>query len=111
MTATVVLGLAIGLGAPAPKDGGPPITLYGEWVIEKCTAGGIEQDAKAMSVIHWVFRKDGQRTLVGTDGKEMAGGQYTTDTKAGILDLGGDLCRFKVDGDTLTLNIGWPKAP
>ena len=113
---TVLLELALALGAPTLKDPEQPTTLYGEWVIEKCTAGGVEQDAKAMSVIHWVFRKDGQRTLIGPDRKEMAGGRYTADPKAGTLNLGSggvndDLCRYKVDGDTLTLNVGWSKAP
>ena len=110
------LALALVVGAPGLKETEQPTSLFGEWVIEKCTAGGVEQPPEGMSLVHWVFRKDGQRTLIGPDRKEMAGGRYTADPKAGTLNLGSggvndDLCRYKVNGDTLMLNVGWPKAP
>ena len=117
MTATVLLGLALGVGAPALKEKDRPATLAGEWVIVEAVVGGRPSPPGA-APNRWVFNADGSRAIRAADGKELAGGSYTTDTKAGTLDLLSTgapdapyLCRYKVDGDTLTLNVGWQKAP
>lgn len=118
MNTTILLGIALGIGAPALKEKESPPSLVGEWVIEQSTVGG-RPSPPGMNPNRWVFRTDGSRAIFGPDGKELVGGNYTTDPKAGTLDLdstggpvGGEyLCRFKLDGDTLVLNVGWQKAP
>jgi len=118
MNTTVLLGLALGIGAPALKEKEKPRSLVGEWTIEESTVGG-KPTPPGTNHNRWVFRADGTRAIFGPDGKELVGGDYSTDPKAGTLDLdssggpvGGQyLCRFKVDGDSLTLNVGWQKAP
>ena len=115
MTTTLLLGLTVAAGAPALKEKAAPATIVGEWAIEQCTVGGNPSQGVSN---RWVFNADGTRSIVGKEGKEVAGGNYSTDPKDGTLDLNSTgalgmpyLCRFKVDGDTLTLNVGWQKAP
>ena len=118
MNTIVLLGLAAGVGAPALKDKEKTPTLVGEWTIEEATVGG-KPSPPGTNPNRWVFRADGTRAIFGPDGKELVGGNYTTDLKGGTLDLDSTgakdgmpyLCRFKVDGDTLTLNVGWQMAP
>jgi hypothetical protein len=118
MNTTVLLGLALGIGAPALKEKETPSSLVGEWAIEEATVGG-KPSPPGTNPNRWVFRADGTRAIFGPDGKELAGGNYTTDPKSGTLDLDSTLakdgapylCRYKVDGDTLTLNVGWQKFP
>jgi uncharacterized protein (TIGR03067 family) len=117
MTPTAFLGLALAVGAPALKEKDRPAVLAGEWVIAECTVGGKPSPAGS-TPNRWVFNADGSRSIRGADGKELVGGTYTTDPKAGTLDLMSTgapeapyLCRYKVDGDTLMLNVGWQKAP
>jgi len=116
MTPTLLLGVALGLGAPALKEKEKPPSLVGEWAIEESTVGG-KPTAPGTNPNRWVFRADGTRSILTPDGKELVGGAYTSDVKAGTLDLDGKqpidaqyLCLYKVDGDTLTLNVGWQKA-
>jgi hypothetical protein len=112
------VALALTVGAPALKEKESPPSPIGEWVIEQTTMAG-KPLPPVIDPNHWVFRSDGSRAILGSDGKEVVGGDYTIDLKAGTLDIdstGGAvgkqyLCRFKVDGDTLTLNVGWQKAP
>src|SRR5262245_8450094 len=110
MTSTVLVALAIAVGAPALKDKAAPATLVGEWDIEQCVAGG---NPKASVTNRWVFRADGTRAILSNQGKEVAAGNYTIDSKAGTLELDATgtqtrpyPCRYKLDGDTLTLNVG-----
>jgi|SRR5688572_22193665 len=117
MTATPLLGLALALGAPALKEKDRPAPLAGEWVIVEATVGG-KPSPQGSTPNRWIFNADGSRSIRGAGGKELAGGNYTTDPKAGTLDLMSTgppeapyLCRYKVNGDTLTLNVGWQKAP
>lgn len=117
MSTLVLLGLALGVGAPALKEKATPATLAGEWVIAECTVGG-KPSPTGPTPNCWIFTGDGSRSIRAADGKELAGGSYTTDPKAGTLDLMSTrapeapyLCRYKVDGDTLMLNVGWQKAP
>ena len=113
----LLVGLALTIGAPALKEKGTPASLVGEWEIEDSTVGG---KPTGKSPNRWLFRADGTRAIFGPDGKELIGGNYTADAKDGTVDLdstggpapGGQyLCRFKLDGDKLMLNVGWQKAP
>jgi hypothetical protein len=109
--------LAVALAAPALKEKETPPSLVGEWVIEAATVGG-KSSPPGGNPNRWVFRADGSRAIFGPDGKELVGGNYTTDPKAGTLDLDSTgaaiglpyLCRYRLDGETLTLNVGWQKA-
>jgi hypothetical protein len=111
-----LFGLALVLGAPALKEKESPPSPVGEWVIEQRTVGG---EPAPSGKSRWVFRADGSQAMFGAaNGKELVSGNYTIDPRAGTLDYdwtgepGGEhrLCRFKVDGDTLTLNVAWQKA-
>jgi uncharacterized protein (TIGR03067 family) len=115
---TILLGLALGVGAPALKEKEATPSLVGEWMIEESTVGG-KPSPPGTIPNRWVFRADGTRAIFGPEGKELVGGNYTTDSKGGTLDLDSTgakdgmpyLCRYKVDGDTLTLNVGWQMSP
>ena len=108
------LTAALALAAPAVKDKAkPPATLVGEWVVESCVVAGAPSDANRN---RWVFAADGSRAILNGD-KELARGSYATDPKAPLnLDLdpggaGGSYpCIYRIEGDTLTLNVGWQKS-
>jgi len=115
MTATVLFGLALGVGAPALKEKEKPASLVGEWEITECVVGG---NPSAANTNRWVFLADGSRVIIGSEGKTLVSGQYTADPKTGAMDLDPGrpvestyLCLYKLDRDTLTLNVGWQKAP
>ena len=117
---TLLFGLALAVGAPALKEKDKPPTIIGEWTIEESTVGGrpAQPAPPGISANRWVFRADGSRAIVGPDGQEVVGGQFVADPKTGNLDLdstgqgnGSYLCLYKLEGDTLTLNVGWQKAP
>jgi hypothetical protein len=106
----LVLGLALALGAPALKDKPAP-SLLGEWVPEGVTVGG---RPAAPGADRWVFRAGGTYALYA-QGARLDGGDLTGDVgkAGGALDLAGgnrgltaNRCRFRVDGDTLTLAVG-----
>jgi uncharacterized protein (TIGR03067 family) len=110
------LVLALTLGAPALKEKDKAPTIVGEWVIEQATVGG-KPSPPGDSPNRWAFNADGQRFIRAPGGKILAEGRYTSDAKTGTLDLDGDkqaadvyACLFKIDGDTLTLNVGWQKS-
>ena len=117
MNATLLI-TALALGAPALKDKTPAgPSLVGEWVIEQATVGGQGPGANP-NPNRWVFSADGTRAIFDSDGKSLVGGSYQADPKVGFLDLDSGmppesryLCLYKLDGDTLTLNVGWQKAP
>jgi len=106
------IGLALTVGAPALKEKPvPEPTLVGEWVPESVTVGGNPSEPGSDS---WVFRADGTWAISAT-GKPLDGGQFTWDPKGspGTVDLastGGprpaNLCRYRLDGDTLVLSVG-----
>ncbi|HVK12692.1 MAG TPA: TIGR03067 domain-containing protein [Gemmataceae bacterium] len=114
MTAVLWLTTAF-VAAPALKDREKPApSLVGEWVIESSVVGGRPSKANRN---RWVFRADGTRAIFDTT-KELARGTYATDPKANpaTLDLdpgpadGVYPCIYRLDGDTLTLNVGWQKS-
>jgi uncharacterized protein (TIGR03067 family) len=110
--------LALTLAAPALKDKSPPApSLVGEWVIEQATVGGQGPGANP-NPNRWVFRADGTRTILNSAGTKLVDGHYTADPKTGAVDFDSGmppasqyLCLYKLEGDTLTLNVGWQKAP
>ena len=120
MNATVLLGLALAVGAPALKEKDRPATLAGEWEVVERTVGG-KPTPPGTTPNRWVFNPDGSRSIIGAKGNQLISGTYTSDPKAGTLDLLSTgapgalevpyLCRFTVDGDTLTLAVGWQTEP
>jgi uncharacterized protein (TIGR03067 family) len=119
MQATLLLGAALTLGAPALKDKTPPApSLVGEWVIEQATVGG-QGPGVNPNPNRWVFRADGTHSILDSGGKSLSEGLYQAEPKAGSIDLDSSgmppavpyLCIYKMDGDTLVLNVGWQKAP
>src|SRR5262245_61170676 len=118
MNSTVLLGLVVVVGAPALKDKAPPAaTIVGEWEITEFVVGG-KPSGQDRTPNHWIFGADGSRAINGSGGNQLVAGRYSADPKTGTLDFDGGqgaggqyLCLYKVDGDTLTLNVGWQKAP
>src|SRR4051794_10955976 len=117
---SVLLGLALAVGAPAlkEKDKGP--SLVGEWVVESVTNNGASVGVG--NGLRYTFAADGEG-LIHRDGKELpaAGGTrgYTVDPKPNppAVDLvstrpGAGETRqlgiYKIEGDTLT--ICWTRA-
>jgi len=111
----VLLTLALAAAAPAPKEKArPDPSPVGEWVPEGVTVGGKPTQA---GTDRWQFRADGTWAMY-SDGNPVAAGTYTHDPKAAppAADLVGaangpaDPCRYRVDGDTLTLAVGHDPA-
>src|SRR4051812_7275225 len=108
----LIVSLALGIGAPALKEKATPEPmLVGEWVPESVTVGGRPSTPGSN---RWAFRADGTYALYA-QGARLDGGELTGDVgkAGGTLDLAGgnqgltvNLCRFRVDGDTLTLAVG-----
>jgi uncharacterized protein (TIGR03067 family) len=108
----LLVALALSVAAPGLKDKpAPEPTLIGEWVPESVTAGG---RGIRPGLDKWVFGLDGT-FAIWANGKVVQSGPFTRDPKAapGTLDLGqaggrgpADLCRFQIDGETLTLSVG-----
>ena len=113
MTPTLLSGvLLLTAGAPALKDKPrPEATLVGEWAPESVTVGLRPAEPGAD---RWVFRADGTYAIQ-TGGKPADKGDATGDLgrSVGTLDLATrsaalpvNLCRFRIDGDTLTMSVG-----
>ena len=121
-----LLAVALSVAAPAPKDKPAPApALAGEWTPEGLTVGG---RPAATGTDRFAFRADGTWAL-STAGVESAGGRFTRDPggAAGTIDLMDgrpgwepNLCRYRVDADTLILAVGhsrpggrpgWTRAP
>lgn len=112
----LLLGLAIGIGAPAVKDPPKkdPPSIVGEWVPESAVIGGKNDPPPAGSTFE--FTKDGKAIMKepGSKGDEM---KYTIDTKKDPMEI--DLKEsagmkemvmpgiFKIDGDTLVICIAF----
>jgi len=108
--------LVLTAGAPTLKEKAAA-TVVGEWVVEQATVGG--KPESSLIGYHWVFNAAGTRHATAKAGGTPAiAGRYTQDPKARTVDLTTAtpvesvyLCRYRVDGDTLTLNVGWERAP
>jgi hypothetical protein len=117
---SLLLGLALTVGAPAIKEKEKPPAIAGEWEVKEFTTGGQPPQITppGRQPRRWVFRADGTRVVIFPDGREAAQGKYSIDSKASTMDFeqpleaGGDIypCRFKLDGDTLIVNVGWPEG-
>jgi uncharacterized protein (TIGR03067 family) len=112
---TVLLGLAVAVGAPALKDKDKAPAIVGEWVVESVANNGAP--AGVGGGLRYTFTADGE-WLIHREGKELplvgATRGYTVDPKPNppAVDLvtsraaGGEsrlLGIFKVEGDTLTI--------
>jgi uncharacterized protein (TIGR03067 family) len=115
MQATLLFA-ALGLGAPALKEK-PADTIVGEWVAVSITVAG-KPVATEKPVVRWVFKPDGSRTI-SRDGELVLSGHFVADPKAkpATVDLdkgpaGGPKyrCIYSIEGDTLTINVGWEKS-
>jgi uncharacterized protein (TIGR03067 family) len=111
MLPTVVLALAV--AAPAIKDKAKPAppSIVGTWVVESVVVGG--QARPDPNPERWTFNADGTRTAGPGDTVTRRGTYTIIDPKATplALDLTAQpsalhLCIFRIDGDTLTLNLG-----
>jgi len=108
----LLLGLAMAVGAPALKDKpAPEPTLVGEWTAESVSVGGQPSTAGPN---YWVFRAD-RTWAIRAQGADLDSGTYTGDARGslGTADLVGtrgaprtNLCRYRIDGDTLILSVG-----
>jgi uncharacterized protein (TIGR03067 family) len=112
MLPTVFLALAV--AAPALKDKPKPAppSIVGTWVVETMVVGG-QPRVLGADREHWVFNADGSRTAGPGDTVTRRGTYTIIDPKATplALDLTAQpsalhLCIFRIDGDTLTLNLG-----
>ncbi len=116
MQATLLITV-LALGAPALKEKGAKTTIVGEWVAEQCIVSG-RPPAQWKGETRWVFKSDGARSI-SKGGQQLVTGTYSIDTRKSpaILDLdpnapaGSYPCIYKIEEDTLTLNVGWQKAP
>ena len=115
MLPTVFLALAVAAPALKDKPKPPAPSIVGTWVKETAVYEGKlrppEPDPE-----RWTFSADGSRTA-GPGDTVSRRGTYVIDAKASpqALDLTAlpaarHLCIFRIDGDTLTLNVGWDQA-
>jgi uncharacterized protein (TIGR03067 family) len=114
MNAALLLGLAVGVSAPALKDP-PPKTesIVGEWVIESVTLGG--KAATSAAGIRYEYTADGQQITRGERGRKTNYHSYKVDPKADppTIDMSspasGPELRgiYKVEGDSLVFCFGF----
>lgn len=117
MTATLLLGLAVAVGAPPLKDRPKnEAGIVGEWVLERSTLGG--KAAKIAEGLRYEFTADGQ-WIIRRDGAVVKAlpRQFKVDAKANpaAIDVtyqkpdGGPLPQpamlgiYKIEEDTLTI--------
>ena len=112
MHSTLLIGLALSVGAPAvkeaPKKEAP--SIVGEWIVEKAIAGGVEGPVSDCGFFSVTFTADGMLKIkVGTREKPAAG-TYKLDTKKTPFEIdliapkgGSKLGIYKIDVDTLTI--------
>ena len=116
MYSTLLIGLAISVGAPGAKDAPKKeATIVGEWVGEKATRGGQDRPVPEGGIL-FTFTADGKVTVKEGAREPKDGATYKIDTKKNpneidiIPPAGKDepnvLGIFKIDGDTLTICIG-----
>jgi len=111
---SLLVGLALSVGAPAIKEKEPakPASIVGEWTGEKATMGGMDLPVPAGGIA-MTFTEDGK--LIIREGKRdtKESGSYKLDAKKDPAEI--DLMPpadkkdptiagiYKIDGDTLTL--------
>lgn len=113
MTTSLLLGLALAVGAPAKKDAPAkdPPSLVGEWVGESGMRGGMPDNPPAGASI--TFTADGKVLLKEGPDRKPEMGTYNADPKKNPAEI--DITPppeekdanlvgiYKIDGDTLTL--------
>jgi uncharacterized protein (TIGR03067 family) len=117
MSATLLIGLALAVGAPGPKETPKKeATIVGEWIGEKAIAGGKELPVPPGG-ISFTFMADGQMMVKEGVKREKADtGSYKLDPKKdpAEIDLVPPMKKndpivqgiYKLDGDTLILCFG-----
>jgi uncharacterized protein (TIGR03067 family) len=106
---SLLVGLALTIGAPNLKD--PPPSLVGEWVAESVTVGVGPSEPGSD---RWVFSAEGTWAIYHREKVNGSGGLTwdpkrspgTLDLAHGSADLPVNLCRYRLDGDTLVLSVG-----
>jgi uncharacterized protein (TIGR03067 family) len=113
MQSSLLIGMAILIGAPAAKD--PPKkepTIVGEWIGEKAVRGGKEMPVPEGGIVI-TFTADGKLMIKEGNREKPEGATYTVDTKKNPAEI--DLIPpagrkdptmpgiFKIEGDTLTI--------
>jgi uncharacterized protein (TIGR03067 family) len=113
VTASVLVGLALVVGAPAKKDppAKDPPTLIGEWVGESGTRGGKPQNPPPGTTL--AFLADGTVRFREGGASKLEGGSYKADPKKSPAEIDitppeaakGEILLgiYKIEGDTLTL--------
>ncbi|HEX3152582.1 MAG TPA: TIGR03067 domain-containing protein [Gemmataceae bacterium] len=106
---TLLIGLAISLGAPSLKDGPkPPASPVGEWTVEASVLGGKSDGILETSPIEKIVIT-ADRWIVVRNGQASPGSEMTLDPKQDPphLDLdpggkgSGTKAVYKLEGDTL----------
>src|SRR5262245_50913567 len=114
MYSSLLIGLAISLGAPGPKEAPKKeASIIGEWIGEKFVMSGTEMPAaKGGKGMRFTFKDDGKFTIHGK-GEVPESGTYKIDPKKDPSEI--DLTSpegkpphstpgiYKVEGDTLTI--------
>ena len=109
---TFILGLAIIVAAPAPKEAKKPEpTLLGEWTLESAVFMGMAMPApKGRSTI--TFTPDGKCIAIEGDGAKPDTTTFTHDAKKSPAEIdlieGNNLRMagiYKIEGETLTICI------
>jgi len=120
MYVSLLIGLAVSVGAPAAKD--PPKkepTIIGQWVGETAVAGGMNLPVPEGGIA-FTFAADGVLTVTESNKPKPDAGSYRVDPKKDPAEI--DLIPpadkrevvlqgiYRLDGDTLTLCFR-PGAP
>jgi uncharacterized protein (TIGR03067 family) len=113
MISSVVVGLALVLGAPGTKE--PPkkdVSIVGEWILEKMLIGEIDVSPPKDKESRFVFSNDGKLNITET-GQKPETDEYKLDLKKNPAQI--DILPaadskdasligiFKIDGDVLTI--------
>jgi uncharacterized protein (TIGR03067 family) len=113
MYASLLVGLALSLGAPAKDAPEKDKGIVGEWVGEKATAGGKDRPVPPGG-INFTFTADGKFIVREGKREKPDEGTYKVDAKKNPAEIdilppaekaGRGVVKgiYKVDGDTLTL--------
>jgi uncharacterized protein (TIGR03067 family) len=107
----LLLGLALAVAAPAPKEKPAALDLTGEWEIARYVLGGKE----APPGVHIRFKADGTATFFGGPPATTHVGEYTLNLKKSPAEVdivfpgstaGAMIGIVKRDGDNLLLCFG-----
>jgi len=114
MYASALVGLAVLVAAPAPKEAPKKDPgIVGEWVAEKMVAGGMELPLQQGGAFTFLFAPDGKLIVKEGTKEKPEEASYTVDPKKTPAEI--DLVPpaqekvgtmagiFKIDGDVLTL--------